>query len=102
MSPPGLLRRLQHRPPELRHTTAVRLKLLLGQERLVNVDWEDMGYQDGKAWTQASDLEDFEDAFHNFATGRRARRGALCVSGRVMRRGAEGGTRTHTSADCGF
>ena len=44
---------------------------LLGQERLVNVDWEDMGYQDGKAWTHASDLEDFEDAFHNFAISQR-------------------------------
>lgn len=44
---------------------------LLGQERRVNVDWEDMGYQDGKAWTHASDLEDFEDAFHNFAIAQR-------------------------------
>lgn len=44
---------------------------LLGQECIVNVDWEDMGYQDGKAWTQASDLEDFEDASHNFAISQR-------------------------------
>ena len=44
---------------------------LLGQELRINVDWEDMGYQDGKAWAQASDLEDFEDAFHNFGIAQR-------------------------------
>lgn len=44
---------------------------LLGQERRVNVDWEDMGYHDGKAWAEASDLEDFEDAFHNLGIAQR-------------------------------
>ena len=44
---------------------------LLGQESRINVDWEDLGYQDGKAWAQASDLEDFETAFHNFGIAQR-------------------------------
>ena len=36
------------------------------QDKLIELDWEAIGWKDGEAWVRAADLEDFEDAFHNF------------------------------------
>ena len=45
--------------------TAEAQRLFL-QHKLIEVDWEAIGWKDGEAWARTADLEDFEDAFHNF------------------------------------
>ena len=45
--------------------TAEAERLFL-QDKLIEVDWEAIGWEDGEEWARTADLEDFEDAFHNF------------------------------------
>ena len=46
-----------------REAEAQRLFL---QDHLIEIDWEAIGWEDAEAWVASADLEDFEDAFHNF------------------------------------
>ncbi len=51
-----------------REAEAQRLFL---QDDLIEIDWEAIGWQDGEVWAKTADLEDFEDAFHNFKIAQR-------------------------------
>ena len=44
------------------------------QEESRTVDWEELGYADGKAWVEKSELEDLENLFRNLGVAKRKNR----------------------------
>ena len=44
------------------------------QEESRVVDWEELGYVDGKAWIEKAELKDLENLFHNLSVAKRKNR----------------------------
>ena len=44
------------------------------QHESKTVDWEELGYVDGKAWVERAELEDLENLFHNLGVAKRKNR----------------------------
>ena len=44
------------------------------QEESRTIDWEELGYVDGKAWVERAELEDLENLFHNLGVAKRKNR----------------------------